>query len=224
MSAADTTSWDPHAAAPVERAGPPLQTAAGAIILLHGRGATASSILELHRWLSLPSLAAMAPQATGNSWYPDSFLAPLERNQPQLDSALAKVAACIEEAAAAGLQPARLAIAGFSQGACLACEFAARNPRRYGAVIAFTGGLIGPDDAPRDYPGSLDEAPVFLGSGDPDPHVPFARVLETQAVLQRMGAIVEIRRYPGMPHTVNEEELALARGYLQRMIAAEPAA
>lgn len=213
-------SSDPHASTPIERAGPALESAAGGLILLHGRGATAQSILDIYRWLNLPSLAALAPQAAGNTWYPYSFLAPIEQNQPYLDSALAKVDACVHEALNAGMQSEHLALLGFSQGACLCCEYAARHPRRYGAVIAFTGGLIGPA-APheRDYEGSFDGTPIFLGSGDPDPHVPFARVLETQAVFERMGAIVEVRRYPGMSHTINEEELEIARAYLMRMLA-----
>jgi predicted esterase len=108
---------------------------------------------------------------------------------------------------------------GFSQGACLTMEYVARHPRRYGAVMGLTGGLIGPPGTPREYPGSLAGTPVFLGTSDPDPHVPFERVKETQAVLSRMGAQVELRRYPGMPHTINEDELDACRALVQRVVA-----
>jgi len=113
----------------------------------------------------------------------------------------------------------KIALLGFSQGACLTTEYVARHPRRYGAVIAFTGGLIGPVGTPRDYAGSLAGTSVFLGTSDPDPHVPFERVQETAAVFKRMGADVDARRYPGMPHTINEEELAAARSLLECVVA-----
>lgn len=212
---------DPHAQTPLRSAGPAPDEAAATLVLLHGRGASAEGMLDLYRMLEGgPSLAALAPQAAGGTWYPHSFLAPIESNQPFLDSALARVESIVAELLASGIASRRIALLGFSQGACLACEFVARHPRRYGAVIAFTGGLIGPEGTPRTYAGSLDGTPVFLGSSDPDAHVPFARVRETEAVFTRMGAVVEVRRYPGMPHTINEDELDAARGYLQRMIAA----
>ncbi|HZW09628.1 MAG TPA: dienelactone hydrolase family protein [Phycisphaerales bacterium] len=214
----DRPTPDPHADAPLRRAGPPIESAAGVLVLLHGRGATAESILGLHEALAIRSLAAIAPQASDNTWYPLSFLAPLDSNQPHLDSALARVESIVRDVLAAGVPSERIALLGFSQGACLACESAARHPRHYGALIALTGGLIGPDGTARRYPGSLDGTPVFLASGDPDAHVPFARVRETADVLVRMGAKVELRRYPGMPHTINNEELAAARDSLQRMV------
>lgn len=209
---------DPHASQPVLTAGPSPQDAGAALILIHGRGASAQSILSLYEALDLPTLAALAPQAAGNTWYPLSFLAPLESNQPYLDSALRRIESLVNQLLGRGLTSDRIAVLGFSQGACLASEFAARYPRRYGALMALTGGLIGPPGTPRDYRGSLDGTPVFLGSSDPDPHVPFERVRETESVLARMGARVEVRRYPGMPHTINEEELDACRELLRAML------
>ena len=216
-----STEWnaDPHAATPIRSAGPAPAAAAATLVLLHGRGATAENILELYAELNLPALAALAPQAASGTWYPQSFLAPIESNQPWLDSAMGRVEAIVHQLLSMGLPSQRIALMGFSQGACLACEFVAQHPRQYGALIAFTGGLIGPAAAQRDYEGSLQGTPVFLGSGDPDPHVPIERVLETQDAFERMGAKVELRRYPGLPHTVNDDELQAARMYLARLAA-----
>src|SRR5688572_18234462 len=202
---------DPHASQPVLTAGPSPQDAGAALILIHGRGASAQSILSLYDALEVPELAALAPQAAGNTWYPLSFLAPLGSNQPYLDSALRRIESLVADLIDRGVRSDRIAVLGFSQGACLASEFVARYPHRYGAAMALTGGLIGPPGTPRDYPGSLDGTPVFLGSSDPDPHVPFERVRETEAVFATMGAVVELRRYPGMPHTINDDELEAAR-------------
>lgn len=204
-------SKDPHAGQQVVTSGPPPERAAGAIVLIHGRGASAADLLGLYNVLGETSLAALAPQAAGSTWYPNSFLAPVESNQPYLDSALRRIESVITDLLARGVREDRVFLLGFSQGACLTSEFMARHPRRYGGAIAFTGGLIGPPGTPRNYPGSLDGTPVFLGTSDPDPHVPFARVEETRDVLQRMGAIVELRRYAGMPHTVNQDEMDAAR-------------
>lgn len=207
----------PHAGQPILTAGPPPESAACTLVLVHGRGASAESILALAEELRVEGLAALAPQAAGQSWYPHSFLAPLAANQPYLDSALRRLESIVAELLARGVPGERIALLGFSQGACLTLEFTARHPRRYGAVMGLTGGLIGPPGTPRDYAGSLDGTPVFLGTSDPDPHVPFERVRETGAVLARMGAGVELRRYPGMPHTINEDELDACRALLRRL-------
>jgi predicted esterase len=212
-------SNDPHANQPVETEGPSIEQARAAIVMIHGRGASADSILSLYPLLDAPGVTALAPQAAGHTWYPHSFLAPLEANQPYLDSALRKIDAVIEDLLAHGVQSDHIALLGFSQGACLASEYVARHPRRYGAVMALTGGLIGPAGTPRNYAGSLAGTPVFLGTSDPDPHVPFERVQETEAVLTRMGARVEVRRYPGMPHTINQEEIEACRALLHAMTA-----
>jgi len=202
---------DPHAQQPVLKAGPPPEKADGTILLMHGRGASAESILSLYDDLGAEEFAAMAPQAAGGTWYPHSFLAPLDANQPYLDSALRRLESLVADLLARGISSERIILLGFSQGACLTSEFVARHPRRYGAVIGLTGGLIGPPGTPRDYPGSLAGTPVFLGTSDPDPHVPFERVKETEAVFKLMGAKVELRRYPGMPHTINDDELDVCR-------------
>lgn len=206
---------DPHARQPVVTAGPAIEGVDAVLLLVHGRGASADGMIDLYAQLDLPRVAALAPQAANHTWYPQSFLAPIASNQPYLDSALRRLETLVAELVAGGTPSERIAVLGFSQGACLACEFAARHPRRYAAVMALTGGVIGPPGTPRDYAGSLAGTPVFLGSSDPDPHVPFERVRETQAVLSAMGAKVELRRYPGMPHTINEEELLACRALLE---------
>lgn len=214
---ADRSALDPHAGQPVRAAGEPLERARAALVLLHGRGATADDILTLADAIGQPGLAYLAPQAAGFSWYPFPFLAPLDANEPHLSSALALVGAVVAQAGQAGLAPDRIALVGFSQGACLALEYAARHARRYGAVLAFSGGLIGPDGTPRDYAGSLDGTPVFLGCGDRDPHIPLARVEHSADVLARLGGDVTRRIYPGMGHMINEDELATARELLRRL-------
>ena len=204
----------PHQGLPLAAAGKPLAEARGAVILIHGRGASAESILELAAYLPQPDLAWLAPQAADSTWYPYSFLAPLEKNEPYLSSALARVAEVVALAETAGLPPERIFLGGFSQGACLASEFVARNARRYGGLIAFSGGLIGPDGTPRDYAGSLSGMPVFIGCSDVDPHIPVGRVRETAAVLARLGATVDSRIYPRMGHTINQDEMDAAAALL----------
>ena len=213
-------SSDPHADQPILSTGAPVAEAELVLILLHGRGATANSILELYDVLELETVAALAPEAAGNTWYPNSFLVPIESNQPYLDSALTRVEAIVADLIEGGIPSQRIALLGFSQGACLTSEFIARHPRRYAAAIALTGGLIGPPDIPRNYPGSLAGTPVFLGAGDPDPHVPFSRVQETHDILTKMGATCETRRFPGMGHTINDNELEASRKLLQSAIIA----
>lgn len=208
---------DPHADQPVLQVGPALERARGAIVMIHGRGASAESILALYPELAAEGMAAVAPQAANHTWYPYSFLTPIEQNQPYFDSALKKIDTVICNLIEAGVREDKIALLGFSQGACLTSEYVARHPRRYGAVMVLTGGLIGPPGTPRNYTGSLDATPVFIGSSDPDPHIPFGRVLETEAVLSRMGARVEVRRYPGMAHTVNEDEIEACRALLAAM-------
>jgi predicted esterase len=205
----------------VATAGVPLAKAGAAMLMTHGRGATAGSILELAAAFDPGGVAYLAPQAAGNTWYPQSFLAPLAANEPWLSSALAFLGAVLEQVRAAGIPDERTVLLGFSQGACLTLEFTARNARRYGGVVGLTGGLIGPPRTPRSYPGRLDGAVVFLGCSDRDPHVPEARVHETEQVLARMGAEVTTRIYPGMGHTVNEDEVAWVRRLLETVVAGQ---
>ena len=191
--------------------GRPLEGAKAAIIMIHGRGATAESILSLTDELAHPDFAYLAPQAADNTWYPNRFTAPVASNEPYLSSALATIDEVLDRLSEAGIPPEQTILLGFSQGACLALEFAARNARRYGGVVGLSGGLIGPDSTPRDYPGSLDGAPVFLGCSDVDFHIPKKRVLDSADVLQRLGSDVTTRLYPDMDHTVNQDELDAVR-------------
>ena len=218
-------SRDPHLGQPVLAAGAPLTPQVpGAVVMVHGREATAESILELADEFRRPDLAYLAPQAAGYAWYPYSFLAPIPQNEPWLTAALAFLGRVVDRLGEAGVPPERTVLLGFSQGACLATEFAARNahrfPRGLGGVVGLSGGLIGPPGTPRDYPGgpqAFAGTPVFLGCSDRDPHIPKPRVDETAAVLGEMGADVTERIYPGLGHTVNEDELEHVRALLGRL-------
>lgn len=206
-----------HSVARTRYAGPPLQDARAAVIMLHGRGATADDMLQFLPLLNAPDIAFLVPQATGGSWYPHRFIAPLTDNQPYLDSALAVVGELAEQAAAAGHSGARLSLLGFSQGACLALEFTARNPRRYAGVLGFSGGLIGPPETDFRYDGYLDGTPVFLGCSESDPHIPLERVRETAIALRDLGAEVTERIYPGSAHTVTSDEVEFAASLMAGM-------
>ena len=204
-----------------ERGGP-----RGAVILLHGRGASAEDIVSIVPSLDQRDLLFIAPNANGSTWYPQSFLAPLALNQPHVESAHALIETIIRQLGTAGVTPERIALLGFSQGACLASDHAYRHPRRYGAIIALTGGLIGPPGERFDPvdEGRLAGTPVFLGANDPDPHVPWTRVEETAAVLQRLGGQIELRRYPNRPHAVLMEEIEAVRPLLAAMRASNTSA
>jgi phospholipase/carboxylesterase len=206
---------DPHRGQPVLAAGAPLDQARAAVVCLHGRGAGAEDILGLAGALALPDLAYLAPEAAGSTWYPEPFLVPTARNQPWLDSALGVVGSLLDYLAASGIPVDRVALLGFSQGACLALEYAARNPRRYLAVVGLSGGLIGADGELDRHTGDLAQTPVFLGCSDVDYHIPKERVERTAEVLRALGADVTVRLYRGMGHTVNEDELDFARGLLE---------
>ena len=197
---------DPHAQMPVLMAGEPLASAKAALVMAHGRGASAEDILSLADVLDVQGFALLAPQAAGFQWYPYPFTAPTEQNEPYLSSALAKVGSVLARVSDAGIPPERTILLGFSQGACLSLEYAARNAQRFGGVAGLSGALIGPDGAPRDYPGSLADTPVFLGCSDVDPHIPAARVRESASVLEKLGAQVTMRFYPGLGHTVSRDE------------------
>jgi predicted esterase len=209
-----TPPSDPHRGQPIVAAGVSLADARAAAIMIHGRGASAQDILGLAAYLDSNDVAYLAPQAAGFTWYPHSFLNPLEDNQPYLDSALSLIGALLAEVVAAGLPPEKILLLGFSQGACLATEFVARNARRYGGLAVLSGGLIGPPETPRDYPGTLDGTPVFLGCGVPDPHIPKSRVEESAEALTSLGARVDLKFYPGMGHTVIDDELIAVREIL----------
>ncbi len=209
----------PHQGQPVRTAGALPQDARAVMVMIHGRGATAQSILSLAEVLRRPEFSYVAPQAAGNTWYPYTFLSPLAENEPGLSSALEVIADLLAMFEARGFPPERVMLLGFSQGACLATEFAARNARRYGGVVGLSGGLIGDDETPRDYPGSLQGTPVFLGCSDVDFHIPKERVELTADVLRRLGGEVDLRLYPGMGHTVNEEEIARVQALMDALLA-----
>ncbi len=219
MTEPESARSGPHQGQPVLHAGLPLERARAAMVLVHGRGATARDILTLADALDQPDFAYLAPQAAGNAWYPNSFLAPIASNEPDLSSGLQTIGEVLVRAAAAGIPPERTLLAGFSQGACLALEYVARHARRYGGVAGLSGGLIGPDGAPRDYSGSLVGTPVFLGCSDVDPYIPAARVEHSAEILRRLGGDVTVRLYPGMGHTVSEDELAFVRGMMAPLVA-----
>jgi predicted esterase len=192
--------------------------------MAHGRGASVDDMRGLAGELAFRQFMYIAPAAAGRTWYPYSFLEPLARNEPHLSSALRLFGRALEKATSANVPIDRIVLLGFSQGACLTLEFAARNARRYGGVVGLSGGLIGPEGTPRDYAGQLDGTPVFLGCSDVDPHVPKRRVDETAAVLERLGARVTERIYPGMGHTVNTDEITATRGMLDAVLAGAAAA
>jgi len=212
------SSNNPHQDQPVRTGGAALDEAQAALILLHGRGASAQGMLRLADALDVPDVAHLAPQAAMRSWYPQSFMAPRDQNEPELTSALQVVTDTIETAQNGGLDPKRIVLLGFSQGACLATTYAAQNPQRYGGVVGLSGGLIGPEGTTFEYKGSLDGTPVFLGCSDQDPYIPQERVHETADVLQALDAEVTTRIYEGLGHTTNEDELQHVRSLLHRYV------
>ena len=201
----------PHEGQPIETAGESLDDADAAVVLAHGRGATARGILGLSREIGVDGVAYLAPAAARNTWYPQSFMAPTERNQPWLSSAFSFFGRAVERATEA-LPRERVVVGGFSQGACLASEFSARNAGRYGGVFALSGGLIGPPGTTFDYDGSMDGTPVFVGCSDADPHIPLERVNETAETFEALDAEVDRRIYEGMGHGINPDEIGAVRG------------
>lgn len=196
----------PHQNQPVRRAGVDPESARVGVVLVHGRGARAESMLQFARSLDVDGVAYLAPQAARNTWYPNRFVAPVESNEPGLSSGLRAVADAVETLVEAGIPRERIVIGGFSQGACLASEFVARNPRRYGGVLALSGGLIGPAGTDFDYDGDLAGTPVFVGCDEADPHIPLERVHETTAAFEALGGDVTERVYSDMGHTISADE------------------
>jgi predicted esterase len=209
-----SASLDPHRGQPVLTLGPAPESARLTMIMAHGRGASAEDMMGLAVEFGTTDVAYLAPQAAGRTWYPYSFLSPLQDNEPGISSALRVLAGLVDGLIAQRIEHGRIALLGFSQGACLSLEFAARHPRPYAAVVGLSGGLIGPPGTPRDYPGSFAGAPVFLGCSDIDAHIPLERVRESAEVFRRMGASVDERIYPRMGHTVNPDEIAAVNALL----------
>ncbi|MDQ3394128.1 MAG: alpha/beta hydrolase [Bacteroidota bacterium] len=198
----------------IKTAAKALKEAKTAMIMIHGRGGTAENILSLTEKFEHPEIHFIAPQAPGNTWYPNSFLAPILQNEPGITSGIQiiqNLAAYLEEH---GIKHDKIFFLGFSQGACLALEFAARNAKKWGGIFGLSGGLIGPENTPRNYPGTLEGTPVFLGCSDEDPHIPLQRVHESKKVFEKMQAKVTERIYPGMPHTIIQDEIDFVKDVL----------
>lgn len=190
--------------------GQPLESAKKVLILIHGRGATAEDILGLGNVLDVNDYALLAPQATNYTWYPQSFLAPVKMNEPWLSSAIALIDSVVNDLVQQGKTHEKIYFAGFSQGACLTLEYITRNARRWGGAAAFTGGLIGDRIYEENYNGDFGGTPIFVGSSDPDPHVPVERVQTSVEILRRMNATVTEKIYPGIGHTIITDEIRLA--------------
>lgn len=208
----------PHENSPVYAAGAKLENASAAMILIHGRGASAQDILSLSSHLDFPGVAYLAPQAEGSIWYPNRLIAPVESNEPYLSAAIAKIDGLVKRAEASGIPLEKIFIGGFSQGASLSSEFVIRNPRSYGGLLVFSGGYIWQSGNPREASGDLNGMPVFIGCSNVDPFIPLERVKETSALLTSMKANVTERIYPNMGHTIIEEELELAKGLIEKRL------
>jgi phospholipase/carboxylesterase len=205
------TTQDPHADQPVLTAGSPADAATAAVIAIHGRGAAPADILGLQPTVARPDVAWLAPAAADRRWYPNRFIAEIASNEPFLSSALRRIESLVDELVRTGTPHERIVFLGFSQGACLSSEFVARNPGRWGGLVVLSGGLIGPPGTTWSTPGSLKGTPVFLGCSDVDAHIPLERVEESAEVLSRLGGDVTLRIYPGMGHTVNQDEIEHTR-------------
>ena len=206
---------DPHAGQPIRTAGASPAEADAAVVLVHGRGARADGMLQFAQEFHHDGVHYVAPQAQRGTWYPNRFVAPIERNQPHLDSALSHLERAVSEARSGGLPAEKVILVGFSQGACLVSEFVARTPRRYGGLVLLSGGLIGQEGTDFDYEGDVGGMAFFLGVSDDDPHIPMSRAEETVAVFERLGADVRFDRYEGRGHGIFEEEIA----YLDELVA-----
>jgi predicted esterase len=216
------TATGPHASQTPITAGVSPKDATAALVLVHGRGGSAEDILGIVQAIDAQGLSIIAPQAAGHTWYPQSFLAPVETNEPGRSSGLSVLESIVQKLAASGLPTERIVLAGFSQGACLTLEYVARNPRRYGGVAGLTGGLIGPPGTLSGYRGSLEGTPILLSSGDPDPHVPWSRVEESAEILRGLEAQVELQRYPGRAHTISRDELVGFERLVQNVLRDSP--
>jgi predicted esterase len=209
----------PHAGQRVSHTGAALGVARAAMIMVHGRNAGPENILELSGVLDRPDFAYLAPAASGGTWYPYSFMAPREQNEPGISSGLFVIESLVTDLIGKGFSPYKIMLLGFSQGACLTSEFSIRHPRRYGGVMALSGGLIGPPGTTwDDVTTPFDGTPVFLGCSDVDPHIPASRVLESEAVFRRLGTTVTRKLYPGMGHTVSGDEIEIVQGVMDEVL------
>ncbi len=207
-------SPDPHAGQPLLRKGCDLHEASVAVIMMHGRGGTAEQMLEFAEEFAYEKVCYLAPQAAGNSWYPHRFNEPVERNEPWLSSALGSIEGVLKIISDAGVRNEVTMLLGFSQGACLALEYAARNPQRYAGVIGLSGGVIGTTVGP----GSLLQTPVFLGCSDVDPHIPQDRILLSEEIFRQLNGEVTTRLYAGMAHTINRDEITVVKSMIEKAL------
>ena len=208
----------PHNTSGVLTDGAELSQAKAAMIMIHGRGASAESILELSHSFQFDDVSFIAPPASGFTWYPFSFLSPVERNEPGISSGLQRITEIVDYVGSKGISPQKIMLLGFSQGACLALEWTARNARNISAVFGLSGGLIGHEVTPGNYQGSLENTTVFLGCSDVDIHIPKERVLESRDVFTTMNAAVTMRTYPNLPHTVNQDEIDFIISHIERVV------
>lgn len=214
----DNSFKGPHQGQPVAEHSASLSRAKAAMIMIHGRGATAQSMFPLADEFAQPDFYYAAPQAENHTWYPFSFLAPKEKNQPGINSGLRVIYDVIQSITESGIPKEKIILLGFSQGACLISEYAARHPQKLGGIAGLSGGLIGPEVQEANYEGSMDETPVFLGCSNVDPHIPKERVDETEQVFQKLEADVTKQIYKGMGHTVNEDEIKQVRGMMAQLL------
>ena len=191
----------------IVEAGRKIVDAKKVLLMLHGRGGSAEDILSLSSHLEVNDFALIAPQATNNTWYPFSFMVPPAQNEPWLSSALKLLKEIVDDITSTGKSSSQVYLLGFSQGACLTLEFVTRNAMKYGGIVAFTGGLIGDKIYPENYKGDFDSTPVFIGTSNPDPHVPVERVYATSNILKKMNAQVTEKIYDNMGHTINKDEI-----------------
>jgi predicted esterase len=214
---------NPHRGQPVATRGKPLEECRGVVVMMHGRGRDTDDILGVAERIGDPDFAYLAPAAGGNTWYPHSFLEPIWKNEPYLSYALEVCDQLVGGLVEKGVSKRRIVLAGFSQGACLAAEYAVRHAGRYGGILLFTGGLIGPPGTRWEYGGSFEGTPVFLGTSDVDEFVPEQRVRESAGIFEKMGANVTLRVYPGLDHVVNDDEIAVAGEILQEVASGKEA-
>jgi phospholipase/carboxylesterase len=208
---------DPHAGQPVAHAGAPLGEGRAVVIMVHGRNAGPANILGLAAEFKQPDVTWLAPAAANGTWYPYGFMADRATNEPFLTSALNRLRTLVADVTGRGVPASKIVLLGFSQGACLTGEFAVRHATRYGGIVMFSGGLIGPPGTTWENGGSLDQTPVFLGCSDLDSHIPKSRVDESAVVFGRLGADVTKRIYPGMGHLVNADEIGVASSLIAKI-------
>ena len=208
----------PHHSSKILIEGKDVDKAAAAMIMIHGRGATAESILDISQYFTVENISYIAPQANGGTWYPFSFLMPVEQNEPGVTSGLQRISEIVDHTIASGISEQKIMLLGFSQGACLSLEWTARSNKNIGAVFGLSGGLIGPNGLQRNYSGTLENTSVFLGCSDVDFHIPKERVIESADIFKKLNAAVTLKLYPNMDHTVNDDEIDQINSIMKKIM------